>query len=63
MHRAAVTRLPLLARAQERVAELVGEERADRLFVETPRTIIEGGNPDLRPSPSRGRKRGWWPLG
>lgn len=62
MHRAAVTRLPFLARAQERAAELVGEEQARRLFVDTPRAIIEGGNPDIDPFRPRPSKRRWWPL-
>ncbi|MBI2965147.1 MAG: protein-tyrosine-phosphatase, partial [Chloroflexi bacterium] len=62
MHRAAVTRLPFLARAQARAAELVGEEQASRLFVDTPRAIIEGGNPDIDPFQSRLGKRRWWPL-
>jgi protein-tyrosine phosphatase len=62
MHRAAATRLPFLARAQDRVAELVGEEQARRLFVDTPRAIVEGGNPDIDPLESRRGKRRWWPL-
>jgi protein-tyrosine phosphatase len=62
MHRPVRIRLPLLSQAHARAVELIGEERARRLFVDTPKAIVEGRDPDVDPFRTRAR-RGWWPFG
>lgn len=50
-------RPPLLSKAQDRLADLLGQNQADLILIERPQSIIEGQELEI-PRPTA--KRNWW---
>ena len=64
MHRPTRVRTPGLSKAHEHVSDLVGEEAAFALFVNNPRSIVDGLDPTIGPIiATTERQRRWWRFG
>ena len=63
MHRPDRVRLPYLAAAHARVAELAGAGIARRVFDEIPRCVVENRDPGVDPFAEPPPRRPWWRFG
>jgi protein-tyrosine phosphatase len=63
MHRPERVRLPCLATAHARVAELAGADTARRVFEEIPRCVVENRDPGIDPFAELPSRRPWWRFG